>query len=314
MTVWLRHHLAAFADAILQIRRAKGSFALNALVIAIALALPFAGLTLTNDLQSVAGRLAIEPSISVFLRADTSREDALALTPKLATILTRYAPQGRIAFVTREAALESLQQKTGIADTVAALGTNPLPDAYILTLNALDSASDTINPASTRSIDMLVTQLSALPEVEQVQLDSAWVKRLAAMLDILRLLVTLLASTLALVVVVVVFNTIRLQVMTQRAEIEVARLVGATDRFIYRPFYYLGALLGIASGTLALVAVALALQPLNQAISRFAALYAAQFNLAALGWQHSLLLLAASALLGLVGSAISIHRHLTRTF
>ncbi|MES2831885.1 MAG: permease-like cell division protein FtsX [Pseudomonadota bacterium] len=311
MTAWLRHHLAALADALQHIRRAKGSFALNVLVIAIALALPFAGLTLTSNLQSVGGRLIVEPSISVFLRADTPRVAAQALAPTLTRIVRPYlpapAPQGSLVFVPREAALATLQQKTGIADAVAALGENPLPDAYIITLDALDT------PASAARVDTLVTQLSALPEVEQVQVDSAWVKRLAAMLDILRLLVTLLASTLALVVVVVAFNTIRLQVMTQHAEIRVARLVGATDRFIYRPFYYLGALLGTSSGILALGAVALALQPLNQAIAQFAKLYATQFQLTVLSWQESLLLLVASAVLGLVGSAISIRRHLTKS-
>lgn len=307
MTAWLRHHLAAFADALQHIRRAKGSFALNVLVIAIALALPFAGLTLTSNLQSVGGQIAVEPSISVFLLTETPREAAQALAPKLTAVVRQHAPQGKVSFVTREAALETLQQKTGIADAVAALGSNPLPDAYIITLDALDT------PAGAARVDTLVAQLSILPGVEQVQVDSAWVKRLAAMLDILRLVVTMLAATLALVVVVVAFNTIRLQVMTQHAEIRVARLVGATDRFIYRPFYYLGALLGTSAGALALGAVALALQPLNQAIAQFTKLYATQFNLTVLTWQQSLVLLAFSALLGLVGSALSIHRHLTRS-
>jgi len=307
MTGWLRHHLAAFADAMQHIRRARGSFVLNVLVIAIALALPFAGLTLTSNLQSVSTRVAVEPSISVFLRTDLPREAAQALAPTLTGAVRQYAPQSTVTFVTREAALDTLQQKTGIADAVSALGENPLPDAYVITLDALDT------PAGAGRIDTLVTQLSALAGVEQVQVDSAWIKRLAAMLDIVRLLVILLAATLSLVVVVVAFNTIRLQVMTQHAEIRVARLVGATDRFIYRPFYYLGALLGISAGTLALGAVALALQPLNQAIAQFAKLYATQFHLTVLSWQQSLLLLGASALLGLVGSAVSIHRHLTRS-
>ncbi len=307
MNAWLRHHLAALIDAMQHVRRAKGSFTLNVLVIAIALALPFAGLTLTSNLQSVSGRLVVEPSISVFLLADTSREAAQALAPKFDEVVRQYAPQGKVAFVTREAALETLQQKTGIADAVSALGTNPLPDAYIITLDGLDTVGGAAR------IDKLVAQLSSLPGVEQVQVDAAWVKRLAAMLDILRLLVTMLAATLALVVVVVVFNTVRLQVMTQHAEIRVARLVGATDRFIYRPFYYLGALLGIISGALALGTVAIALQPLNQAIAEFTKLYATQFQLTVLSWQQSLILVLASALLGLVGSAISIRRHLRRS-
>ena len=107
-----------------------------------------------------------------------------------------------------------------------------------------------------------------------MQVDSAWVKRLAALINILRLALLLLAATLGTVVVAVIFNTIRLQVMTQREEILVSKLIGATDSFIHRPFYYTGALLGLCAGALALGAVALALQPLNAAIAEFASLYA----------------------------------------
>ncbi len=304
MSAWLRQHLAALGDALQHVRRAKGSFALNLVVIAIALALPFAGLTLLHNLQSVGERLAVEPSISVFLAIDTPRKQAEALAPQLRRVLDEQASPGRVSFIARESALRSLQEKTGIADAVAALGDNPLPDAYLITIDTLDT------PAAAARIDALVVQLAALPGVEHVQVDAAWVRRLAAMLQILRVALTLLAATLAVVVVAVIFNTIRLQVMTQRDEIGVARLVGATDGFIYRPFYYTGALLGAAAGLLALAAVALALLPLNRAIGELARLYAAQFHLGVLDWQQSLLLLLASALLGLAGSALSIRRHL----
>jgi cell division transport system permease protein len=151
-----------------------------------------------------------------------------------------------------------------------------------------------------------------LPGVEYVQVDSSWVKRLAALMHVLRLALSLLAVTLGLVVIGVVFNTIRLQVMTQSEEIEVSRLVGATDAFIYRPFYYSGALLGLCAGGLALAAVALALQPLNGAIADFARLYASEFRLAPLGAVEALLLLVLSATLGLSGAVLSVQRHLTR--
>ena len=133
------------------------------------------------------------------------------------------------------------------------------------------------------SVDALAEQLRALPGVDTVQVDSAWVKRLAALLGVLRLALLLLAVTLGMVVIAVVFNTIRLQVLTQRDEIAVSKLIGATDGFIHRPFYYTGALLGLCAGAVALGAVALALQPLNVAIAEFARLYASEFQLAAAG-------------------------------
>jgi cell division transport system permease protein len=145
-----------------------------------------------------------------------------------------------------------------------------------------------------------------------VQVDSAWVKRLAALLGVLRLALLLLAVTLGVVVIAVVFNTIRLQVLTQREEIAVSKLLGATDNFIHRPFYYTGALLGLCAGAVALGAVTLALRPLNTAIAEFARLYASEFQLAPLPPLGMAGLLAISAGLGLVGAMLSVQRHLAR--
>jgi cell division transport system permease protein len=148
--------------------------------------------------------------------------------------------------------------------------------------------------------------------VDTVQVDSAWVKRLAALLGVLRLMLLLLAITLGTVVIAVVFNTIRLQVLTQREEIAVSKLLGATDGFIHRPFYYTGALLGLCAGAVALGAVALSLHPLNGAIAEFARLYASEFQLTALPPLGIAGLLAISAGLGLVGAMLSVQRHLAR--
>jgi cell division transport system permease protein len=198
--------------------------------------------------------------------------------------------------------LENLKEKTGLADALTTLGQNPLPDAYIIRLANIDVAA----------VDALAERLQALPGVETVQVDSAWVKRLAAMLQVMRLALLLLAATLGVVVMAVIFNTVRLQVLTQREEIAVSRLIGATDAFIHRPFYYTGALLGICAGTVALAAVTLALQPLNGAIAEFARLYASEFRLTALDPLIMLMLLAISATLGLLGAAFSVRRHLAR--
>ena len=112
--------------------------------------------------------------------------------------------------------------------------------------------------------------------------------------------------------VAVVFNTIRLQVMTQHEEIEVCRMFGATDAFICRPFYYTGALLGLVAGGAALGVVALALQPFNSTIAEFARLYASEFRLAPLGIAPTVILLTMSAMLGLFGALLSVRRHLSR--
>ena len=148
--------------------------------------------------------------------------------------------------------------------------------------------------------------------VESVQIDSAWVKRLAALLSILRMVLFFMAATLAVVVVVVVFNTVRLQVLTQIEEIAISKLIGATDSFIHRPFYYTGALLGLSAGSLALGAVALLLPPFNSAIAQFANLYASEFQLRNLSGTASACLLGIAVLLGLIGAWLSVRRHLAR--
>jgi cell division transport system permease protein len=216
------------------------------------------------------------------------------------------ARDAKIVFVPREQALEDLQQKNGVAGVVETLGENPLPDSYIVRLNAFQSA------AQGNDVDRVADRLRAVPGVESVQVDSAWVKRLAALLGVLRVGLLLLAATLGTVVIAVVFNTIRLQVLTQREEILVSRLIGATDTYIQRPFYDKGALLGLCAGAVALGAVALSLRPLNAAIAEFARLYASEFQLAPLEPLAMGLLLALSAGLGLVGAALSVRRQLAR--
>ena len=306
MIVWLRQHCLALAGAFRHLLRSPGSFSLNVIVVAIALALPFAGLTLLENVRPVSEQLAVEPEISVFMAMDTPRERTTALAGQIRRIVQDSGNAGKLEFIPREHALSLLKNKTGLDDAITALGENPLPDGYVLKLSGVRTASDAAK------VESLAAQLKSLPGVEYVQIDSAWVKRLAALMHVLRLALLFLAATLGVVVVAVIFNTIRLQVMTQRDEIEVCRMFGATDSFIYRPFYYTGALLGLCAGAAALGAVAIALHPLNDAIADFARLYASEFRLAPLGLPATVAMLATSAGLGLMGALLSVRRHLAR--
>ena len=302
MSSWFRQHGFALGAALVHLRKAPGSFLFNILVVAIALALPFMGLTLLDNVRPLSEQMSVDPEISLFMKQDVAREQSAAL----ATPLRELVKDAKIIFVPREKALDNLKGKSGLSDVIATLGENPLPDSYIIKLDAFRSA------AAGLDVDLLAEQMRTLPGVDTVQIDSAWVKRLAALIGILKLALLLLAATLGTVVVAVVFNTIRLQVLTQREEILVSKLIGATDTFIHRPFYYTGALLGLCAGGVALGAVALALQPLNKAIAEFARLYASEFQLAALEPLPMAGLLAVSATLGLIGAVLSVQRHLAR--
>ena len=302
MSPWVRQHRFAFRAALSTVRKAPGSFLFNVLVVAFALMLPFAGITLLDNVRPLSEQLSVDPEISLFMKAEATREDASALQPQIRSIVAASG-KADIAFVPREKALASLKEKSGLGDVLDTLGDNPLPDSFVMKLAGSGAASQ---------VDAITEQLRVLPGVDTVQVDSAWVKRLAALLGILRLALLLLAVTLGVVVIAVVFNTIRLQVLTQKEEIAVSKLLGATDNFIHRPFYYTGALLGLCAGAVALGAVVLALNPLNGAIAEFARLYASEFQLTPLGALETAGVLAISAGLGLIGAMLSVQRHLAR--
>lgn len=304
MNIWFRQHRFALGAALSHVRKAPGSFLFNVLVVAVALALPFAGVTLLDNVRPLSEELSVDPEISLFLKPGTPRDQAEALAPQLQEIL--HGSRAKVNFVPREQALANLKEKSGLSDVIETLGDNPLPDSYVMKLEGFTTRTDAAR------VDGIAEQMQALPGVDSVQVDSAWVKRLAALLGVLRLVLLLLALTLGVVVIAVVFNTIRLQVLTQREEIAVSKLLGATDNFIHRPFYYTGALLGLGAGAVALGAVALALRPLNTAIAEFARLYASEFQLAPLPPLGMAALLAISAGLGLVGAMLSVQRHLAR--
>lgn len=306
MSVWLRQHIFAIKAAWGHLRQTPFGFFLNILVVAIALALPIAGLTLLENVRPRSEQLAVEPEISIFMALDASRDQVQAVEPLIKNLLDEQRKKAKISFISRESALDDLRNRSGITDVLSTLGKNPLPDSYVLQLEGFDNASDALR------IDAIAQDLRKLPGVETVQVDSAWVKRLASLLSILRLALAFIAATLAVVVVAVVFNTTRLQVMTQLDEIEISQMVGATDAFIHRPFYYTGAALGLSAGVLALATVALSLKPFNTLLAEFARLYASEFQLQPLGWATSLMLLGVSATLGLFGAFLCVKRHLAR--
>ncbi len=304
---WLREHGFALRASLVRLRSAPGSFAFNVLVIALALILPLAGLTLLENLRPVSRELAVEPEISLFLSNEATRERAQALGSELREAAKAAGLSVKVEFIPREKALELLKERAGLNDVVAALGSNPLPDAYVVRLT---STSDT---ASARGIEQLANSYRRLQAVEAVQLDAAWVRRLAALLQLAEIALWLLAGALAGVVLAVVFNTIRLQVITQAEEIAVARLLGATDSFVSRPFYYTGGLLGLCAGALALAGVLVALALLNTPVGDLARLYGSSFQLSPLDAASTALLLAASSGLGVTGAMLSVWQALRRS-
>jgi len=283
MSAWLRQHAQAFAQG-------WGKLSLlNALVIGVALSLPAAGYALLESLRPAGARLALAPRISLFLAPQAQRADAEALG-------TRLRADRRIdsvRFVPREQALKEMSEVQGLSEVIAALGRNPLPDAFVVT-----------------SREDIAGELGKLPGVAHVQADAVWARRLAAAGAVAEVALGVLAALLGAALIAVTFNTIRLQILTQRDEIEVSKLLGATDAFIGRPFYYLGLLQGLLGGALALALVAAALALLNSEVRLLAESYGSNFRFAFLPVADALLVMLIAAALGWLGARLSVSRHL----
>ena len=296
MRAWLRQHRQAIAAAFGKIAVQRSAAALNALAIGIALSLPAGGYALLASLRAAAAGAPLEPQLSAFLRPETNRAEAEALVAKL----KGDARLREVRFVPREQALTELQATEGLAEVVTALERNPLPDAIVLRPKAADVAN----------LEALARELRALPAVAHAQVDSAWARRLGALASTARLAIALLAGLLAFGLVAITFNTIRLQILTQRAEIEISKLIGATDAFIRRPFFYLGALQGLAGGVVALAILLASLAALNTGVAELAASYGSNFRLAFLDPADAVAIVLFSAGLGWFGAYLSVSRYL----
>jgi cell division transport system permease protein len=290
---WARQHRDAFARALGRLLAQKSATLLNALVIGVALSLPAGGYALLANLQGAAQRFTVEPQLSVFLRPEARRAE---LEPRLKT----DARVAQARFVSRDEALRELRQAEGLAEVVAALERNPLPDAFVLRAREPDAAV----------LEALAADLRKLPGVARVQVDSAWAQRLAALARIGRVALAFLGVLLATGLVAVTFNTIRLQILTQREEIEVSRLLGATDAFVRRPFLYLGLLQGLAGGAIGLAVLWAGIATMNRPVRELAQTYGSDFHLALLPAPQALALLGVAAVLGWLGALLSVSKYL----
>lgn len=299
---WIVAQRRAFLLALRRLAATPLNTLLSMLGIGIALALPAAGYVLLGHVTTLAqGSTGFKatPQLTVFLPVDAERKAALDIEAKLKADPAVAATQ----LLAREDTLARMKSSGSLADAIAVLPKNPFPDAIVIT-----PADDT--PAA---IDALAATLRNAREwrgIEHVQVDADWARRLAAFIRLAKTGVLLLASLLGVGLLAIVFNTIRLQALTRRDEVEVSRLLGATDGFIRRPFLWHGTLLGLAGGLFAWLIVATAILWLRLPLAELASLYGIDLMLALPGPQASALLFGTAAALGWLGAALSIGQHL----
>lgn len=298
MKHWLRHQKHALTTALRRLLSQPVVTLLTALAMGVAISLPSALYLMLGNLNRLAGDLPAQPEISLFLAADVTpaQKNLIAARLKRADITqARYIP--------KEQALTTLSASQELADITAGLTENPLPDAWIVRPQA----------ATPEVLTHLASELGKLPGVAETHLDSQWIERLQAALAIGRTAVWLLAGLFAIALMAISSNAIRARVLSRRDEIHVSRLIGATNRYIRRPFLYLGALQGLLGGLAAGGVLALAGSLLQAPVAHLSGLYGTNFQLLPPTSIEIAFVLALTTLTGWLGAWIAVTRTLHQT-
>lgn len=263
MSAWFNQHLHALQIAW---RRLSGHLIgslFTIVVIGLVASLPAFAYLVVDNVAGLAGKLDPEPRLSIYLKTTAGEPEVAAVKERLATTATIADSR----FVSKEAALAELES-AGIADVAKTLEQNPLPHAFVIKPKSIEPAA----------LEAMKERIQSWTEVDVVELDSDWARKLSAFVEFGKHAVFFLTLVLGLALVFVMANTVRLQILNQREEIEVSRLIGATPSFIRRPFLYFGMMQAILGGLLALTLVALGIYGLNQATAPLVKLYAGEFS------------------------------------
>ncbi len=295
---WWAHHRSSLQDSYQRLWLSPLQTALTLLVVAIALSLPtilFVGL---SSLQGLGQNWQNSSQMSVFLVPNTSLNDAERFREQLQSMPEIES----VALTDADTGLAQFEQFSGVSEALNGLDENPL--SHVLTVvpaAGLDTPE---------KLELLQTQLSNLSWVDEVQLDLLWLRKLFSMIDLAERIVLGLAALLALGVLLIVGNTIGLAIENRRQEIIVAKLVGATNSFVRRPFLYTGFFYGLGGGLLASLLVLLLITWLSDPVAELALQYASDYALSGFESEVILVLLLASAGLGWLGAWLAVGRHL----
>ncbi|MFL6619258.1 MAG: permease-like cell division protein FtsX [Povalibacter sp.] len=298
MSAWLTRHAQTLIGALGRLSQQKLATLFTTLVIGIALALPACLYLLIANVETATGEWNRAVDLSVYLKIPTSVDEA----QRLAQRVRQRRDVADVNVITSEDALKEFRRDSGFGPAIDSLPSNPLPHSFIVHPKA--------EYADAAHLEELAADIRALPSVDLVQLDTAWVNRLQAILEAIRRAVLLTAGFLAVGVMAIVGNTIRLDIQNRRAEIEVTKLVGGSDAFVRRPFLYSGIWYGIGGAIIAWLVTAVVVGALRDPVRRIAGLYGSGFELSGLPPQATLVLIGTAVFLGWFGSFVAASRHL----
>lgn len=295
MGAWLDHHAFSFLASLGRIARKPLAALLTISVMALALALPVGLWQVLGNIERFSGSVQASREISVFLKPEIELAQARALAQRLRA-------RGDIAQVTLKTPQEGLQElreRSGLAEAIDAAGDNPLPSVLVV----VPKGDETL----------LADSLRTLPEADLVQHDAQWRQRLDGWLRFGNRVAWVLAALLGLGALLVVGNTVRLDIQSRREEIGVLQLLGATDGFIRRPFLYLGACYGLVAGALALALLTAADLSLREPLAELARSYGSAFALHGFDLRYAAAIVVGAALLGWIGAGLVTGHYLRQT-
>jgi cell division transport system permease protein len=299
LSSWAVRHVSTAIAALGRLSRQPFSSLMTVLVIGVTLALPAALHLVIKNAQGISASWDNALDFSVYLHTDVTREDA----QRLVDMVSQRADVESVTLIAADVALAEFRAQSGFGEALDHLTVNPLPHTLV------------VRPAAANtevSMGLLNEELGNLPEADFVQVDTEWVQRFHAILGILERAIAIGAVLLAAAIVVIIGNTIRLDIQNRREEIEVTKLIGASNAFVRRPFLYIGMWYGLGGGVLALALVSYGLYALEEPISRLSGLYSSPFTALALDLRESLIIAATGVSLGLVGSWLAAARHMRR--
>ena len=299
LAIWLTRHISTAVGSLGRLARQPFASLMIVLVIAVTLALPAAINLIVKNARTVSGSWDNALDFSVFLKSEVSAGDAEAL----AKLIDQRADVDTVDLILADDALLEFKQQSGFGGALDQLTDNPLPHALVVRPGPGNTSA---------SLILLQEEIDNLPETDHVQVDTEWVKRFHAILDIVRQAIAIGAALLGIAIVVIIGNTIRLDIENRRDEIEVTKLIGATNAFVRRPFLWTGFWYGLFGGLMALALVYYGLYLLEGPVARLSGLYQSNVSISSLNLAESGTILGIGVFLGLFGSWLTAARHMRR--
>lgn len=298
-SIWTGQHVNMAGQSLGRLLRQPFASLMIVLVIAVTLALPAALNLIVKNAAAVSGSWDNALDFSVFLSRDISLDEA----QNLAQLIRQRADVAKVSLISAEQALEEFKLQSGFGDAMDQLSQNPLPHTLVVRPSAANTSE---------SMVLLREELANLPETDLVQVDTEWVQRFHAILDIVRQAILIGSVLLGTAIIVIIGNTIRLDIQNRREEIEVTKLIGASNAFVRRPFLWTGFWYGLLGGLLAIALVQYGVYLLQPPIARLAGLYQSGVDVLSFDLREIGVIVGVGVFLGLLGSWFAAARHMRR--